>query len=73
MRWWNEEVKETVKEKKVEYLKQLQRNTPEAKDEYHRARKEAKRVVRMAQRSSVGLCKMIPKQPMQILEQSEGT
>ena len=49
MRWWNDEVKEAVKKKKVAYLKWLQRNTQEAKDEYHRAKKEAKRVVRIAQ------------------------
>ena len=48
-RWWNDEVKEAVKKKKVAYLKWLQRNTQEAKDEYHRAKKEAKRVVRIAQ------------------------
>ena len=46
MRWWNEDVKEAVKKKKAAYLKWLQRKTLEAKDEYHRAKKEAKRVVR---------------------------
>ena len=48
-RWWNDEVKKAVKKKKTAYLKWLQRNTQEAKDEYHRAKKEAKRVVRIAQ------------------------
>ena len=48
MKWWNEEVKEAIK-KKVAYVKWLQRKTPEAKDEYCRAIKEAKRVVRKAQ------------------------
>ena len=48
-RWWNDEVKEAVKKKKAAYLKWLQRNTQEAKDEYHRAKKEAKRIVRIAQ------------------------
>ena len=48
-RWWNEEVKEAVRKKKVAYMMWLQRKTSEAKDEYHRAKKEAKRVVRIAQ------------------------
>ena len=48
-RWWNEEVKEAVRKKKVAYMMWLQRKTLEAKDEYHRAKKEAKRVVRIAQ------------------------
>ena len=47
-RWWNEEVKEAVR-KKVTYMMWLQRKTSEAKDEYHRAKKEAKRVVRIVQ------------------------
>ena len=48
-RWWNEEVKEGVNKMKVAYLMWLQRKTPESKDEYYRANKEAKRVVRIAQ------------------------
>ncbi len=48
-RWWNEGVKEAVKKKKVACLMWLQRKTPEAKDEYYRAKKEAKKVVRIAQ------------------------
>ena len=48
-RWWNEVVKEAVKKKKVAYLMCLQRKTPKSKDEYYRAKKEAKKVVRIAQ------------------------
>ena len=49
MRWWNDDVKEAVKKKAAAYLKWLQKNIPEAKDEYYQAKKETKRVVRMAQ------------------------
>ena len=47
-RWWNEKVKQTIKNKKVAYLKWLQQQTPEAKERYQLAKKEAKRVVRSA-------------------------
>ena len=47
-RWWNEEVKQAIKNKKVAYLKWLQQQTSEAKERYQEAKKEAKRVVRQA-------------------------
>ena len=47
-RWWNEEVRQAIKNKKVAYLKWLQQQTSEAKERYQEAKKEAKRVVRQA-------------------------
>ena len=47
-RWWNEEVKQAIKNKKVAYLKWLQQQTSEAKERYQEAKKEANRVVRQA-------------------------
>ena len=47
-RRWNEKVKQAIKNKKVAYLKWLQEQTPEAKERYQLAKKEAKRVVRNA-------------------------
>ena len=47
-RWWNEKVKQAIKNKKVAYLKWLQQQTPKAKERYQLAKKEAKRVVRNA-------------------------
>ena len=44
-RWWNEKVKQAIKNSKVAYLKWLQQQTPEAKERYQLAQKEAKRVV----------------------------
>ena len=47
--WWNNEVKEAVKEKKEAYLAWMQQKTSEAKEEYLQAKREAKRAVRRAQ------------------------
>ena len=44
-RLWNEKVKQAIKNSKVAYLKWLQQQTPEAKERYQLAQKEAKRVV----------------------------
>ena len=48
-KWWNNEVKEAVKKKKVVYIVWLQQKTSEAREEYHRAKRQAQRVVRKAQ------------------------
>ena len=48
-KWWNNEVKEVVRKKKVAYIVWLQQKTSEAKEEYLKAKREAKRVVRNAQ------------------------
>ena len=47
-RWWNEEVKSTVRWKKVMYRRLLDLGTEEAKKKYNEAKTEAKRVVRIA-------------------------
>ena len=48
-KWWNNEVKEAVKKKKVVYVAWLQQKTSEAREVYHQAKRKAKRVVRKAQ------------------------
>ena len=48
IRWWNENVKQAIKNKKVAYLKWLQQQAPGAKEKYQLAKKEAKSVVRHA-------------------------
>jgi len=73
-RWWNEEVKQTVKKtKKVTYLKWLQQQTPEAKERYQLAKKEAKRVVSRARNEELGRAWQIitgglPKESEKVLE-----
>ena len=47
-KWWKNEVKEAVK-KKVVCIVWLQQKTSEAREEYHQAKRKAKRVVRKAQ------------------------
>jgi len=42
--WWNEEVAEAVREKKIEYGKWKKENTKEARMEYKKSRQNAKRV-----------------------------
>ena len=47
-RWWNDDVKSTVRQKKVMYKRLLDFGTEEAKKKYNEAKTEAKRVVRRA-------------------------
>ena len=42
--WWNEEVAEAVREKKIKYGKWKKENTKEAKKEYKKSRQNAKRL-----------------------------
>ena len=44
--WWNEEVAETVRNKKIKYGKWKKENTEEARMEYKKSRQNAKRVIR---------------------------
>ena len=48
-KWWNNEVKEAVRKKKVAYIVWSQQKTSEAKEEYLKAKREAKMVVRNVQ------------------------
>ena len=41
--WWNEEVAEAVRQKKIKYRKWKKENTKEARMEYKKSRKNAKR------------------------------
>jgi len=43
--WWNEEVAESVREKKIKYRKWKKENTKEARMEYKKSRKNAKRII----------------------------
>ena len=43
--WWNEEVAEAVREKKIKYGKWKKENTKEAWKEYEKSRQNAKRVI----------------------------
>ena len=43
--WWNEVVAEAVKEKKIKYRKWKKENTKEARKEYKKSRRNAKRVI----------------------------
>ena len=47
-RWWNEEVREAVKKKKLMYRRLLDTGTEESRREYNEAEVEAKRAVRRA-------------------------
>ena len=47
-RWWNEEVREAVKKKKLMYRRLLDTGTEESRREYNEAKVEAKKVVRRA-------------------------
>jgi len=46
--WWNEEVAEVVREKKIKYGKWKKENTKEARMEYKKSRQNAKRVISSA-------------------------
>ena len=48
-RWWNDDVREAVKQKKMAYLRWLQQKTGKAKEAYQTAKKNARRVIRQAQ------------------------
>jgi len=43
--WWNEVVAEAVKEKKIKYRKWKKENMKEARKEYKKSRRNAKRVI----------------------------
>jgi len=43
--WWNEDVTEAVREKKIMYGKWKKENTKEARMEYKKSRQNAKRVI----------------------------
>ena len=46
--WWNEEVAEAVRDKKIKYEKWKKENTEEARMEYKKSRQNAKRVISSA-------------------------
>ena len=46
--WWNEEVAEAVRNKKIKYAKWKKENTEEARMEYKKSRQNAKRVISSA-------------------------
>jgi len=54
--WWNEEVAEAVKEKKIMYGKWKKENTKEATMEYKKSRQNAKRVISSAKEKKQKEC-----------------
>ena len=48
--WWNEEVAEAVREKKIKYGKEKEENTKEARMEYKKSRKKCKKRLSLQQR-----------------------
>ena len=54
--WWNEEVAEGVKEKKIKYGKWKKENTKEARMEYKKSRKNAKGVISSAKKKEQKEC-----------------
>ena len=48
--WWNEEVAEAVREKQIKYEKWKKENTNEARMEYKKSRKNAKKVISSAKK-----------------------
>ena len=54
--WWNEEVAEAVREKKIKYGKWKKENTKEARMEYKKSRKNAKRVISSAKEKKQKKC-----------------
>jgi len=54
--WWNEEVAEAVTEKKIKYGKWKKENTKEARIEYKKSRKNAKRVISSAKEKKQKEC-----------------
>ena len=54
--WWNEEVAEAVREKKIKYGKWKKEITKEARKEYKKSRKNAKRVISSAKEKKQKEC-----------------
>ena len=54
--WWNEEVAEAVRNKKIKYGKWKKENTEEARMEYKKSRKNAKRVISSAKEKKQKEC-----------------
>jgi len=55
--WWNEEVAEAVREKKIKYGKWKKENTKEARLECKKSRHNAKRVLFSKGKETEGMCK----------------
>ena len=55
--WWNEEVAEAVREKKIKNGKWKKENTKEATMEYKKSRKNTKRVISSKGKETEGMCK----------------
>jgi len=54
--WWNEEVDEAVREKKIKYGNWKRENTTEARKEYKKSRRNAKRVIASAKEKKQKEC-----------------
>ena len=54
--WWNEEVAEAVREKKIKYGKWKKENTKDARMEYRKSRQNAKRVISSAKEKKQKEC-----------------
>jgi len=54
--WWNEEVAEAVRDKKIMYGKWKRENTQEARTEYKKSRQNAKRVISSAKEKKQKEC-----------------
>ena len=54
--WWNEEVAETVREKKIKYRKWKREHSKEAWMEYKKCRQSAKRVISSAKEKKQKEC-----------------
>lgn len=52
MKIWNEEIQKAIKDKEKAYNEYLQKNSIEAKEQYHKIRNETKAIVRKAHRTS---------------------
>ena len=56
--WWNEEVAEAVREKKIKYGKEKEENTKEARMEYKKSRKKCKEGYLFSKgKETEGMCK----------------
>jgi len=54
--WWNEEVAEEIRKKKIKYGKWNRENTKEARMEYEKSRQYAKRVISSAKEKKQKEC-----------------